>query len=227
MKVYYKVKEIYEKTGEKWSKFKELPEDYLNLIKENSDENSLVLDVGCGGGRLTTQIDKFVGKIEAIDYSNSSIKFAKKENPRENVNYQVMDANNLEFKDNNFDLVVSHAVFCKNMCGAKSLKECYRVLKPKGKLVIRIIAGSFGKEFGIKLGFSKEEITQILRKIGFKKIKVKVNKKILKLDSFDKLKFFERTEVEACLPQKKMLEKFNEMKNPKFDDSSMNVYAEK
>jgi len=227
MKVKEKIKDIYEKNGEAWAKFKNLPDDYINLIKENSNKNSIVLDVGCGGGRLTTLINDFVKKIFAIDYSTNSIKFVKKENPRKNVEYLVMDANKLQFEDNNFDLVVSHAVFCKKMCGAKALKECYRVLKPKGKLIIRVIAGSFGKEFGINLGFSKEEITPILKKIGFKKIKLDVKKKILKLDSFDKLKFFERTEVEALLPQEKMLKKFNKMKNPKFDDSAMNVYAEK
>lgn len=222
-----KVKEIYEKTGEKWTKFKELPAYFIDPVKDNSNKNSVVLDIGCGGGRLTIQISDFVKKIFAIDYSNSSIKFAKKENPRKNVEYSVMDANKLEFEDNSFDLVISHAVFCKNMCGAKALKESYRVLKPKGKLIIRMLNSRFGKEFGIKLGYSKEEITKMLKKEKYKKIKVKVFPQIMKLSKFEDLKFFERTEVEALLPQKKMIKKFNKMKKPQFDDSSMVVYAEK
>ena len=47
-----------------------------------------------------------------------------------------MDAENLKFKDNSFDYVVTTCVFCSVPDPIKGLEEIRRVLKPTGKLIM-------------------------------------------------------------------------------------------
>ena len=67
----------------------------------NSD--SLLLDVGCGNGFFTAHFDKLC-KVTGIDYSKGMLEL----NPVKNT-FQ-MEAENIEFKDNSFDIVFCHSL---------------------------------------------------------------------------------------------------------------------
>ncbi len=221
----------YTKKDNVFKSFLTIKNEYTVLIKKNLTTKSMVLDLGCGGGRLTTSINKFAKKIIGIDFSKELIKQAKSNSKRSNVEYKVMDGEKLVFAPNNFDVVVSHAVINKGMCRAdKAFKGTFSILKPQGKLIVKMIYSTWGKEFKFKGGYNKEEITKILRKIGFKKINVFVNKQRFRANSYENVKWVRDTEAPQLSPKKVFEDFFRISKrknNYSFDDSFMIVYAEK
>jgi len=97
-----------------------------------------VLDVGCGIGRPADKLAKFCKEIVCIDNDPKMIKFAEKKLSKlKNVKVLYMDAFDMNFKDNEFD--VSYATY--NLLGAidlkeKFLKEILRVTKKGGILAV-------------------------------------------------------------------------------------------
>lgn len=97
-----------------------------------------VLDVGCGIGRPADRLAKFCKEIVCIDNDPKMIQFAKNKLSKiRNAKVFYMDAFNMNFKDNEFDvLYVTY-----NLLGAvdlkeKFLKEILRVIKKGGILVV-------------------------------------------------------------------------------------------
>ncbi|MHB8156317.1 MAG: class I SAM-dependent methyltransferase [Desulfocucumaceae bacterium] len=79
----------------------------IKHIKKIKPEN--VLDVGCGCGSFTVKIAPYCKHITAIDSSQPLIDRCKKENQLPNVDFVRMDAGNIEYPDNSFDLVLERA----------------------------------------------------------------------------------------------------------------------
>lgn len=76
----------------------ELLRRYIDITKRTR-----LLDVGCGNGFFTYYFDK-ICDTSGVDYSKKLIKA----NPVKKV--FLMDANNLKFKDNSFDIVFANAL---------------------------------------------------------------------------------------------------------------------
>ena len=103
-------------------------------IKKYSDEKSLILDIGTGGGeKALSQIPHNVGMIIGTDLSENMIKTAKKnlqKNKDVRGKFVVMDNLKIEFPDGLFDIVTArHTVI--------NAKEIYRVLNDSGVLILR------------------------------------------------------------------------------------------
>ena len=99
----------------------------------------LGLDAGCGGGRYTAALARYGFKqLYGIDLSKKGIPDAKSRLTGTNVESTVryMNGNVLElpFKNNSFDFVFSNGVLHHTLKPAQGIKECYRVLKPGGKV---------------------------------------------------------------------------------------------
>jgi tocopherol O-methyltransferase len=110
-----------------------------NLAKITSDD--LVLDAGCGvGGTAFFLYKNFKATIRGISLSEKQIETARKSVTRlelvDNVSFHLMDYHETSFDDESFDVIWA----CESMCHSHDkqlfLKECYRVLKPGGKIVI-------------------------------------------------------------------------------------------
>lgn len=107
------------------------------------DKSNKILDLGCGAGRhvyfmASENIDAY-----GIDISKNGIDYTKKilENSGLNANVRVASVDNIPYKDNYFDGIVSYGVlyYCNMNEIKKSVAEIRRVLKPGGKalLVVR------------------------------------------------------------------------------------------
>ncbi len=112
------------------------------LKKANGDER--ILDIGCGDGKITADIAKFVprGYALGIDLSNSMLEWARKQ-------YHIVEYPNLSFQEGSFlhtdisdrfDWIVSFCSFqhCLDQKGA--LLEISKILKLDGKLLILVPA---------------------------------------------------------------------------------------
>ena len=101
-----------------------------------------VLDVGCGAGADTFVAAKMVGaegKVIGIDMTPEMLARARKNHQEislQNVSFHKASAEDLPFRDESFDVVISNGVFNLIPDKARALKEAFRVLKPHGRMMI-------------------------------------------------------------------------------------------
>lgn len=97
-----------------------------------------VLDVGIGTGKNINYYNN-EAEVTGIDFSKKMLEKAKrklKKSGRKNISLKLMDVENLKFRDNSFDYVITSSVFCSVPNPIEGLKEIKRVLKPNGKLIM-------------------------------------------------------------------------------------------
>ncbi len=103
-------------------------------------ENKEVLDLGClVGGRGVAWYERY--KLKSItgidvskDYIDASRKIAK--NKSINAEYKLAKGENLPFEDSSFDAILTFDVLEHVQDLNKTLNECWRVLKPGGKMFL-------------------------------------------------------------------------------------------
>jgi ubiquinone/menaquinone biosynthesis C-methylase UbiE len=101
-----------------------------------------VLDVACGRGAILFPAAKAVGEhghVVGIDLSESMVNETSKEIIKRslmNATVLKMDAENLDFPDASFDLVLAGFCIFFFTDPNQAFQEMHRVLKPKGKIVL-------------------------------------------------------------------------------------------
>ena len=98
--------------------------------------NQSVLELGCGTGYIWHEnSDKIPDHLSLIlsDFSNSMLESAKTNTSElRNIDYHVIDAQAIPFKDNSFDVVIANHMLYHVPDIDKALKEITRVLKAEG-----------------------------------------------------------------------------------------------
>src|SRR5260221_46156 len=93
-----------------------------------------ILEIGCGDGEFTKRLMKIPSKIIATDITPEVIRRAKKKYfKNKNTRFKVDDAEKFSFKDNSFDILCGISIL-HHIDYKKAIKECFRVLKPGGRL---------------------------------------------------------------------------------------------
>ncbi len=100
-----------------------------------------VLDIGCGTGNFSIKLAKMGCEVIGIDISEEMLKVAKDKAKKEglNIKFYNMDVYDMKFEDNCFDGVISVTAFEFLKDPDKAIEEMFRVLKPKGYLLIGTI----------------------------------------------------------------------------------------
>lgn len=139
---------------------------YIAICKEldkyiEGHEN--VLELACGTGQLTFPMASKAASWIATDYSENMVIEAEKRREREAAEckavFQVQDATNLTYEEEQFDVVVIANALHIMPQPDEALKEIHRVLKNDGIL--------FAPTFVYERGYSKLLIW-IMEKAGFK-----------------------------------------------------------
>ena len=114
--------------------------DNLGIKKE-----SRILNVGCGNSEFSEKMfDEGYTHNYNIDICQNVIDFMKSRNKnRKGLHFDVMDASDMAYKDESFDLIIDKSTIDALLCGdhcfmlvAKMLKEISRVLKVGGYYII-------------------------------------------------------------------------------------------
>lgn len=107
--------------------------DYNNL------RGKIVLEIGFGTGWITSELQKKAKMVYGIELSNTSLKLSKyRFRNCKNINLRIASSENIPFKDNYFDFVVSYGVLHHAQNDNKCYKEIYRVLKPGGECFLML-----------------------------------------------------------------------------------------
>lgn len=110
-----------------------------------------VLDIGCGDGKVTAEIEAQVplGTVVGIDSSREMIALAQKIYPPDqytNIRFHRMDAANMDFT-NEFDVVFSNATLHWIKDHLPVLRGIHRALKPCGRVLLQM--GGKGNAIGM------------------------------------------------------------------------------
>ncbi|MEK7549117.1 MAG: class I SAM-dependent methyltransferase [Patescibacteria group bacterium] len=107
-----------------------------NLLRLLDIKGEIILDLACGQGFFTREFHKKGAKVIGVDISKELIALARKNSPKD-MNFSVAPANNLDFLSAGSVNKITIIMSIQNIEDVAGVfKECYRVLKPNGKLFI-------------------------------------------------------------------------------------------
>lgn len=152
-------------------------------------EGNTVLDLGAGAG-----FDAFLaavkvgrsGRVIGVDMTPEMVKRAQEnalKGKYANVEFRLGEIENLPVEDNSVDVIISNCVINLSPDKQSVFKEAYRVLKPRGRLIVSdlvltkelpgIIKNSIEAYIGCLAGAAiKEDYLEYIEKAGFKDIEV-------------------------------------------------------
>ncbi|MCL5432910.1 MAG: class I SAM-dependent methyltransferase [Patescibacteria group bacterium] len=142
----------------------EMLERFLKYLKEKTSDTK-VLDIGCGDGWISIKVAQFSFEVWGIDSSETAIEHARvlaKDNSLDyKAHFQVGDALNLPYKNNNFDALIDRGLFHHILPENRNvyLQNILRVLRKKSYIYLAVFSE---KNFeGIGQRFTKKDIGDI------------------------------------------------------------------
>ena len=135
-----------------------------NLLRlMNIKKGEPVLDLACGQGFFSREFFKSGARVIGVDLSDKLVEIAKKESPKE-IDFHVSDASSLPFVEKNSTDKVVIVLSIQNMKDLNPvLKECGRVLKSKGKLLLVLNHPAFRTPHESSWGYDEEKKVQFRR----------------------------------------------------------------
>jgi len=108
------------------------------VVQEINATGKSVLDVATGTGSLALELSHTAKKVVGIDLSSKMLEVAKRKKGGDNLSFLQMDASQMIFDDEEFDVVTISLGLHDMPIDIRSavLKEVQRVLKKDGKLYI-------------------------------------------------------------------------------------------
>ena len=156
-----------------------------------------VLELACGTGRLTHHLLQLLdldGVLHATDLNEDMLTVAKNKIQDSRIKWQVVDAQELPYENDSFELVVCQFGVMFFPDKIKAFKEALRVLQPEGtflfltwdevayntvsnetQLVLQHVFPEDPPEFfkkGLYSYFDKDVIIASLREVGFQNIEI-------------------------------------------------------
>ncbi|MBR3133962.1 MAG: class I SAM-dependent methyltransferase [Clostridia bacterium] len=107
--------------------------DLYKLLELNANKDSILLDLGTGGGEKVIRYFPDCKEILATDFSKEMINTARenlRKSGRKNIEFRQMDNLNMNTPNNYFDIVVA-----RHTC--TDAQQIYNTLKTGGKLLLR------------------------------------------------------------------------------------------
>lgn len=146
------------------------------LNKLGIKRNSVVLDIGCGGGKTINIISKVAteGKVCGIDYSKDSVETTKNKNKKavEKGLVEILRASvsDIPYSEETFDFVTAVQTHFYWPDLKNDIKEVYRIVKKNGTF---IIASELYKiKYHMKHYKTNEELKGLFKEAGFDNIRI-------------------------------------------------------
>lgn len=140
------------------------------ILEESKPSKGKVLDVGVGGGKLLSELQKKGWQSSGIDLELK----AKQQSRKRSLNIQIADATNkIPFKTDYFDAVFAVDSLEHMKSDRKALKEMKRVIKPDGVIYLSVPAypalfSYWDKMLGHYRRYSRENLVLLVTSTGLK-----------------------------------------------------------
>lgn len=145
----------------------------LDAYYKDTDQLNL-LDAGCGTGIMLSWLRAYSAHtpVVGIDFSSEALRFCKTRRQDFILRASITD---LPLKSNHFDLVTCLDVICQlpaDGSDRRALSELFRVLKPEGRLILRVPAYEWlrsGHDEALDTyhRYTVKELKEILQGAGF------------------------------------------------------------
>lgn len=151
-----------ESFGEEWSKFNYFDEkeienignEYFDIVDFSKyDEQSTVLDVGCGTGRWSIYLSSKFSNVYAMDPSKAIYAAANLTKDIPGIHLIKASAENIPFEDETFDLVISLGVLHHIPDTQKALNTIVKKVNKGGQCLIYLYYALDNRSFFYKMIF--------------------------------------------------------------------------
>lgn len=151
-----------ESFGEEWSKFNYFDEkeienignEYFDIVDFSKyDEQSKVLDVGCGTGRWSIYLSSKFSNVYAMDPSKAIYAAANLTKDIPGIHLIKASAENIPFEDETFDLVISLGVLHHIPDTQKALNTIVKKVNKGGQCLIYLYYALDNRSFFYKMIF--------------------------------------------------------------------------
>lgn len=154
-----------------WLGKKDLINKIINKFVKKENKSLKILDVGCGTGSILKSL-KSKGELYGIDISDFAIKMCSSMG---NFKLKRMDAENLKFPKETFDLIILLDILEHVKNDKKVIDRCYGVLKKNGVVIITVPAHNYLWNFDDtrlthQRRYSKKMLIKVAGKLKVKKI---------------------------------------------------------
>jgi ubiquinone/menaquinone biosynthesis C-methylase UbiE len=165
-----KVKHRYDLTAEMYnSRYSEEQENKYIAALTYVKPTGLVLDLGCGTGLLFSHITSTIKTIVGVDISKKLLVQAKEyARNMNNISLVQADADNLPFRNNEFDTVYVFTVLQNMPEPFKTLLEASRITKVDAMIIIT----------GLKRVFSLKTLEQLVQSAGLYVVSINDDEKL-------------------------------------------------
>lgn len=147
------------------------------IDKLEINDESIILDVGCVGGKTINTLSDMIskGRVYGIDISEEAVKSSIEENEEKVRTGKVIisqgDVASLPFEDNYFNFVTAMQTHIYWQEIEKGFKEIYRVLKNDG--VLLIVCEKDKIEYHLKEKYKRNDSTrELLLSTGFNEVNI-------------------------------------------------------
>lgn len=162
-------------------------QEYMDKIMDACNLKSYydACDIGTGTGVVAYALSKYCKSVFGIDISKDMLEKAKKYHNNENIEYDVMDAEKMDFPNQRFHVVTARMVMHHINKPMIVMQNCRYILKPGGRLVISegvppVGARHFHEKFLKKKEdrniFTVDDLIQLFENSVFENIEFEIHK---------------------------------------------------
>jgi SAM-dependent methyltransferase len=143
-------RDLWRAAGSNWASHAERSDAAMSSVvdrlieRANPQPGQTVLDVAAGSGGLGHRISNLVGQtgqVISTDFAPEMVESARRlgsSQGLENVDYRILDAEQMDMDDNSVDVVVSKSGYMLMSDPVAALRETRRVLRSAGRLAFSV-----------------------------------------------------------------------------------------
>jgi len=175
---------------------------------KNIDNNSRILDIGCGTGQTAAYLaNEYSAIVTGIDIHPIMIEKAKKRMKKEHLPVEILQCSieNVPLQDDTFDFVLSESVL-SFADKPTALSEIYRLLKDDGQLIAieftinkpleTAIANKIKQFYGFESLLMEQDWIRYFKQAGFTTIQIEQKQPLDKNESTPEFDYSQNVELE-------------------------------
>ena len=190
----------------------------ISNIEKHIPKGGSVLDVGCGNGVISRALGAVGFQVRGIDVSEKTIETAHRESTLSNVQFDCVDAENMNLDQEKYDAIVCSEVLEHLHDPSDLLDSLHGALKKQGVLIVTVPNGLGPREALITRpilrlrsndGWLWKQVVNFKQKLGYSGTTVQSD-----ADDLDHVQFFTKKQLEKLSKSHQF--KITDFKNSNF-----------